>query len=613
MKRKTKNIIMICTILLLLGTSFITMYTGIINKVGTPESTAGNLNNVEEERIIENKPSIENATPSTGEPLPEGVIGEEPDGSNAPAEMFDEGYSEDAPPSLPEGENISEGGLPPSLPEGEEFTEDGPPPLPSTLGEKQDNSKYFPAYCILFFVQNTIISSLLVYLIMTNFNKTKIKKKKQKIIAIICILLLTGTLTYLEGNILNKKSTENSEINFIQTIDTSNIEYESIKNVKDNENISNKQYGTKEKEEIAILVNGDINTKIENTIVEKYGASSNSEEANMYGFNSGILVKSGAKATLNNMTVNTYGASSNGVFCLGNNSKENPTKVTISDSTITTKTYNSGGIMASLGCVLNAKKLTITTSGMSSAAIRTDHGGGEVNVDGGTYVTNGPGSPTIYATGDIEVKNAKLVSNTSEGIVIEGDNSVSLNNCDLTTNNTKLVGQSTEHNGIFMYHSFDNIKRENNSKFTSKNSVINILKGNTFFISNTDAKLELTNNKIVNTDPTGNFLVIKAGGWGVTNTNGGNVNLVLNKQTITGNIITDKLSELKMNMKNNSSYEGTINKDNQAKNIELTLEKTSKIKLTGDSYITSLENENKKNTNIDFNGFKLYVNGKAIN
>lgn len=40
---------------------------------------------------------------------------------------------------------------------------------------------------------------------------------------------------------------------------------------------------------------------------------------------------------------------------------------------------------------------------------------------------------------------------------------------------------------------------------------------------------------------------------------------------------------------------------------------TSKIKLTGDFYITSLEDDDTTYSNIDFNGYKLYVNGVAIN
>lgn len=38
-----------------------------------------------------------------------------------------------------------------------------------------------------------------------------------------------------------------------------------------------------------------------------------------------------------------------------------------------------------------ASNLTITTSDISSAAIRSDRGGGTVSIDGGTYTTNGQG------------------------------------------------------------------------------------------------------------------------------------------------------------------------------------------------------------------------------
>lgn len=60
-------------------------------------------------------------------------------------------------------------------------------------------------------------------------------------------------------------------------------------------------------------------------------------------------------------------------------------------------------------------------------------------------------------------------------------------------------------------------------------------------------------------------------------------------------------------------YEGTINSNNKAKSIKLVLDKTSRIKLTGDSYVSSLDDSDTSYSNIDFNDYKLYVNGKAIN
>lgn len=88
---------------------------------------------------------------------------------------------------------------------------------------------------------------------------------------------------------------------------------------------------------------------------------------------------------MNNITVTTDATGANGIFSYGgsattNNSSSDGTSITISDSFITTMKDNSGGIM-------NASNLIIQTAGTSSAAIRTDRGGGTVNVDGGTYST----------------------------------------------------------------------------------------------------------------------------------------------------------------------------------------------------------------------------------
>ena len=269
--------------------------------------------------------------------------------------------------------------------------------------------------------------------------------------------------------------------------------------------------------------------------------------------------------------------------------------------------------MTTGGGIMNAYNLTINTSGTSSAAIRTDRGGGTVTVDGGTYTTTGQGSPTVYSTANINVSNATLVAKASEGIVIEGKNSVSLDNVNLTDTNNKLNGQSTTYKNIFLYQSMSGDAADGVSEFTAKDSKITTNNGDSFYITNTTATINLTNNTIVNNDSDGNFLRAQKDSWGNSGSNGGIVSLNMTNQTATGNIVIDSISTLDMTMKTNSYYEGTINGDNTAKSITLTLDKTSKIKLTGDSYITTLNNSDSSNSNIDFNGYTLYVNGKAIN
>ena len=76
--------------------------------------------------------------------------------------------------------------------------------------------------------------------------------------------------------------------------------------------------------------------------------------------------------------------------------------------------------------------------------------------------------------------------------------------------------------------------------------------------------------------------------------------------------ILDNISTLELSLKNGSIYQGTINGDNTAKTIDITLDSNSTLTLTGDSYITSLNNEVSDNSNINLNGYTLYVNGTAI-
>lgn len=104
----------------------------------------------------------------------------------------------------------------------------------------------------------------------------------------------------------------------------------------------------------------------------------------------------------------------------------------------------------------------------------------------------------------------------------------------------------------------------------------------------------------------------KTSEWGNNDSNGGVVTLNTKNQKLAGNILVESISALSLNLEN-STYEGAINSDNSAKSIAITLDKNSTITLTGDSYITLLNDSDPTYSNINFNGYKLNVNGTAIN
>ena len=356
--------------------------------------------------------------------------------------------------------------------------------------------------------------------------------------------------------------------------------------------------------ENALLITGGTST-LTNPTITKSG-NSDGDNSDFYGTNAAVLAKEGT-LNINGGTVTTNGAHANGVFAYSNGI------INISDTNIKTTSNNSGAIMVTGGGTLTANNVTAETDGNSSAPIRSDRGGGILTVNGGNYTSHGTGSPVIYSTADITVNNANLTSTASEGVVVEGKNSVTLNNVIMEATNTKLNGNSETYKSIFIYQSMSGDADVGTSSFTAKDSKIVNNKGEIIFVTNTSTIIELENNEIINNDTNGGFLKIGAAKWGTSGKNGGEVVLNVKNQKMNGDILVDNISTLDLSLKNGSSYSGTINGDNTAKTIKITLDSNSSITLTGDSYITSLEDEDSSYSNINFNGYKLYVNGTAIN
>lgn len=481
-------------------------------------------------------------------------------------------------------------------------------------------------YYIIFGIESLIFVSVLVYFIMSNLNKKSLKEtfvnSDKVIIYVLLVIVLSTSMTLLDGVVTNKLLSNNNMDNINENKNnnsnkSSSISYKGVEEITQDKKIDSGDFTSTTSDENALLISGDIYVDIENVSVSKTGDSDGGDNTSFYGINSGIIAKDGAELTLKNITVTTNAIGANGVFSYGgsattNNSKSDGTTITISDSKITTTSDNSGGIMTTGGGIMNANNLEVTTSGTSSAAIRSDRGGGTVTVNKGTYKTTGVGSPSIYSTADITVNDAELISTKSEGIVIEGANSVVLNNSTLTDTNNTLNGKSMTYKNIFLYQSMSGDAMYGTSSFTSTNSKIITNKGDTFYVTNTSATITLENNEIINNDSTGNFLRIQKDSWGNSGSNGGNVTLSLKNQKVLGSIVVDSISTLDMNL-TSSYYEGDINNSNTAKKISLTISKDSKIKLTGDTYVSSLTNEDETNSNIDFNGYKLYVNNVSIN
>ena len=401
----------------------------------------------------------------------------------------------------------------------------------------------------------------------------------------------------------------------------SSVTYTAATEISSADTLEDGVYLSDSADENAILIDTDEAVTLTNATVTKSGDSDGGDNCNFYGLNAAVLAKGGANVTIIGGTVTSDASGANGVFSYGGNGGQNGaagdgTTVNISDTVITTTGDGSGGIMTTGGGITNATNLTVTTSGRSSAAIRTDRGGGTVNVDGGTYTSNGLGSPAIYSTAAIAVSNATLVSNLSEGVCIEGMNSITLTDCDLTANNTQCNGNATFLDTIMIYQSMSGDADSGTSAFTMTGGSLTSKNGHVFHVTNTHAVITLNGVAITNEDSEQVLLAVCDDGWnGAEN----NAELYANGQTLAGSILVGSNSQLTLALSDGSSFTGSISGSitnskgsvisTEVGTVSLTLDDTSTWTLTGDSYVTSFTGDASQ---IISNGYTLYVNGVAL-
>ena len=401
----------------------------------------------------------------------------------------------------------------------------------------------------------------------------------------------------------------------------SSVTYTAATEISSADTLTDGIYLSDSADENAILIDTDETVTLTNATVTKSGDSDGGDSCNFYGLNAAALAKGGAEVNIVGGTVTSNASGANGVFSYGGNGGQNGavgdgTTVNISDTVITTTGDGSGGIMTTGGGITNATNLTVTTSGRSSAAIRTDRGGGTVNVDDGTYTSNGLGSPAIYSTAAITVSNATLVSNLSEGVCIEGMNTITLTDCDLTANNTQCNGNATFLDNIMIYQSMSGDADSGTSAFTMTGGRLTSKNGHVFHVTNTHAVITLNDVKITNGDSEQVLLSVCDDGWsGAEN----NAELYASAQALEGAILVGSNSQLTLTLSDGSSFTGSISGSitnskgsvisTEVGTVSLTLDDSSTWTLTGDSYITSFTGDASQ---IISNGYTLYVNGAAL-
>ena len=359
-------------------------------------------------------------------------------------------------------------------------------------------------------------------------------------------------------------------------------------------------YTATENDQSAVDVSGTQSLTITDALIQKTAGEASSADASSFrGVNAAVRVYDQATLTLSHSVIEASASNATGVFAYDGGTVE------LSDCTVTVTGGGAGGIQVAGGGTLTGNNLTVTSA--SKAAIRSDRGGGTMVLDGGTYTSTGTnGCPAIYSTADISVSNAVCVSERSRAVIIEGMNSVTLENVILEGNDQSSRNGSI-HANVLLYQSASGDAREGTSVFSMTGGSMKAHSGAMFYCTNTSSEITLHDAELELSED-GTLLIVSAGRWGREGRNGGQCVLRTEDQQLTGSISVDSISSLDLQM-HATEFTGCINTDQEGGSVRVSMDEGSTWKLTGDSYLTEFEGDLNQ---IDRNGYTLYVNGAAL-
>lgn len=425
------------------------------------------------------------------------------------------------------------------------------------------------------------------------------------------MLDLTGdemTVTVTDDTVITKESTggpggaPGGQAQGVDSYDVANT-YDSDTKVSDT---SLESTGT---DENAALVSSGANVTFDNVDITRNSSdSTGGDNSSFYGVGAALLATEG-NAYVKGGTVTTDAAGGAGLFAYGDGT------VYAADTTIKTTQDTSGGIHAAGGGKLYAWDLNVETDGESAAAIRSDRGGGTMVVDGGTYTSNGEGSPAVYCTADIAVKDATLTANGSEAVCIEGLNSLHLFDCDLTGNMSDL-SQNDSTWTVILYQSMSGDSEVGNSTFQMDGGTLTSQNGGVFYTTNTESDITLNAVDITYNNDNEYFLRCTGNnnerGWGESGANGADCDFTAISQDMEGDVIWDTISQLDFYMTDGSNLTGAIVDDERFAgnggdgycNVYVSDDSTWTV--TGDSTVSTLSNDG---TVVDDSGKTVTIKG----
>jgi hypothetical protein len=342
-------------------------------------------------------------------------------------------------------------------------------------------------------------------------------------------------------------------------------------------------YEATETDESAVYVFGGGTYTVTGATLTKTGDTSSDASSNFYGNNAVVLAEGESTINLSGCSLTADSEGSNGAFAYGEGSS-----IVLDDCTIATTADSSRGVDATYGGSVTITNSEISTQGAHSAALATDryedNDPPTITADNVTATTAGDGSPGIYSTGTFLVTNSTTEATGAEAAAIEGLNSITLIDSDIT-------GWAKW--GVFMYQSMSGDSTVGVSTFDmTGGSLTNNSSGPVFMVLNTEAVIDLDD---VDISTEGDVLIratdASAGDenvntdWG---TAGGDVTFSATDQVLSGTVSINELSSIVMTLSGTTTLDGAVEVEDGG-SVAITLEDSAVWTAAGESVVTSLD------------------------
>ena len=288
------------------------------------------------------------------------------------------------------------------------------------------------------------------------------------------------------------------------------------------------------------------------------------------GSNSAFLATSGSQVYMESCNVTSHVVNADGVTAL-----DDGTTVKIVGGTFRTSRNASASVNSSNGASIVIEEADIMTSGGQSPAMFTGNDGvlEIVKSKGGTTDT---ASPLFLSHGKITARECRMTTDMWTLGQVDGG--------ELVLEKNEL--QSRSFCGVMAYGAD---KSRSSGVINLSHNEITVTEGPLFYVTNADARIIVSDhNKFSSKEDL--VLVAKSDDWGVKGDNGGNAVLVVENQSLNGDIVVDSISSVVLDMQKKSSLTGAINsKANPVATVRVKLSKGAVWKVNKDSYLTSVE------------------------